>query len=119
MQSNKRDVRKYELYYADLRPVKGSEQGGIRPVLIIQNDIGNKYSPTTIVGIITSKIKKSRLPTHVYLGKRFGLQEESIILFEQMRTIDKERLLERIGVVDDAAVIQKINEAIHISMGLP
>lgn len=111
-------VRKYELYYADLAPVVGSEQGGIRPVLVIQNDVGNKHSPTTIICVITKRLNKAKLPTHIYLGQRFGLTEESIALFEQVRTIDKKRLKEKIGQVDDLTLMDRIDEAIHISFGL-
>lgn len=111
-------VKRGEIYCADLTPVRGSEQGGIRPVLIIQNDIGNQYSPTTIVCVITSKINKPKLPTHIYLGKRFGLTQESIALMEQVRTIDKSRLKEKIGEIDDPLLLEKIDETIHISFGL-
>jgi len=111
-------VKKGEIYYADLTPVRGSEQGGVRPVLVIQNDIGNRYSPTTIVCVITSKLNKADLPTHIYLGQRFGLRHESIALLEQIRTIDKSRLKEKIGEIDDKFLIDKIDETIHISFGL-
>lgn len=111
-------VKKGEIYYADLSPVRGSEQGGIRPVLIIQNDIGNKYSPTTIVCVITSKLNKAELPTHIYLGRRFGLHQESIALLEQIRTIDKSRLIDKIGEIDDPFLLEKIDQTIHISFGL-
>lgn len=114
----RRVVKKGEIYYADLMPVRGSEQGGIRPVLVIQNDIGNRYSPTTIVCVITSKLNKPELPTHIYLGQRFGLKQESIALLEQIRTIDKSRLIEKIGEIDDPYLLEKIDGTIHISFGL-
>lgn len=111
-------VKKGEIYYADLSPIQGSEQGGIRPVLIIQNDIGNKYSPTTIICVITTRKTKAEIPTHLYLGARFGLKQESIALLEQIRTIDKTRLKTKIGAVDDLFLMDKINETITISFGL-
>lgn len=111
-------VKKGEIYYADLTPVQGSEQGGVRPVLIIQNDIGNKYSPTTIVCILTSQKNKSGLPTHVFLGQKFGLPKASFALLEQIRTIDKGRLKRKIGEVKDKGVMEEIEKAIHISFGL-
>lgn len=113
-----RVVKKYELYYADLSPVIGSEQGGVRPVMILQNNVGNKYSPTTIIGVITTKTNKAEIPTHLYLGQKFGLPQESIALFEQIRTIDKKRLKEKIGQVDDAFLMSKVDEALHISFDL-
>lgn len=118
MRNGQQFVRRGEIYYADLTPVVGSEQGGVRPVLIVQNDIGNRYSSTTIVCILTSKLKKPFLPTHVYLGKRFGLTEDTIALVEQIRTIDKARLRERVGKIDDEEIMREIDKAIHISMGL-
>lgn len=112
-------VKKGEIYYADLAPVRGSEQGGIRPVLIIQNDIGNKYSPTTIVCILTSQKNKPDIPTHVYIGgKKCGLPKESFALLEQIRTIDKRRLMRKVGEVRDKGVLDQIDKAIHISFGL-
>ena len=103
---------------ADLSPVVGSEQGGTRPVLVIQNDIGNQYSPTTIVAAITSKISKAKLPTHVELSARDnGLLKDSVILLEQLRTIDKARLKERISQVRKSQMV-KVNKALEISMGL-
>ena len=104
-------VRKGEIYYADLAPVKGSEQGGVRPVLVIQNDIGNKYSPTTIVCILTSQKNKSDIPTHVFLGQKFGLPKESFALLEQIRTIDKVRL-KLVGEIKDNIMDQVIS--VHI-----
>ncbi len=111
-------VRKGEIYYADLAPVKGSEQGGVRPVLVIQNDIGNKYSPTTIVCILTSQKNKSDIPTHVFLGQKFGLPKESFALLEQIRTIDKVRLKRKVGEIKDNRIMDQIDRAIHISFGL-
>ena len=109
-------VKRGELYYADLSPVVGSEQGGIRPVLVVQNDTGNKYSPTVIAAAVTSKIHKARLPTHIELPQAFGLQKDSVILLEQIRTIDKRRLMSRIGELS-AATMSKVNRAILISLG--
>lgn len=111
-------VRRGDIYYADLSPVIGSEQGGIRPVLIVQNDIGNKYSPTVIAAAITSQINKAKLPTHIELSsKDFGLPKDSVILLEQIRTIDKKRLKEKIGHLDDS-YMKDIDEALSISFGL-
>lgn len=111
-------VKRGEIFYADLSPVIGSEQGGIRPVLIIQNDIGNKYSPTVIVAAITSQINKAKLPTHIEISAdRYGLTKDSVILMEQIRTIDKERLREKIGQLDDDLML-KVDEALEISFGL-
>jgi mRNA interferase MazF len=95
-------VKRGDIYYADLSPVIGSEQGGIRPVLIIQNDIGNKYSPTIIIAAITSQINKAKLPTHVEISsEEYGLNKDSVILLEQVRTIDKRRLKDKIGHISD------------------
>lgn len=106
------------MFYADLSPVVGSEQGGIRPVLVIQNDIGNKFSPTVIVSAITSQINKAKLPTHVEISaKDYGLQKDSVILLEQIRTIDKRRIKEKIGHLDDK-LMEQVNEALYISLGL-
>jgi mRNA interferase MazF len=111
-------VRRGEIYYANLNPVLGSEQGGLRPVLIIQNDIGNTYSPTTIIAAITSRIKRAKLPTHIEISaERFHLEKDSVILLEQLRTIDKQRLKERITFLDEATMRQ-VNEALEISLGL-
>ncbi|MFS8501590.1 MAG: type II toxin-antitoxin system PemK/MazF family toxin [Caldicoprobacter sp.] len=111
-------VRRGEIYYADLSPVVGSEQGGVRPVLIVQNDIGNKYSPTVIVAAITSQINKAKLPTHVELSaSEYGLPKDSVILLEQIRTIDKKRLREKICMLSPE-VMEKVNEALQISLGL-
>ncbi len=110
-------VRRGELYYADLSPVIGSEQGGIRPVLVVQNDVGNKYSPTVIAAAVTSKIDKAKLPTHIELSAReYGLTKDSVVLLEQIRPLDKTRLKERIGQVS-ADKMRKINEALLVSLG--
>ncbi len=110
-------VKRGEVYYADLSPVVGSEQGGVRPVLVIQNDIGNKYSPTVIVSAITSQLTKAKLPTHIELKKgQFGLNKDSVILLEQIRTLDKRRLKERIGMLDDK-FMRFVNRAMLISLG--
>ena len=111
-------VRRGEIYYADLSPVVGSEQGGVRPVLIVQNDVGNKYSPTVIAAAITSQINKAKMPTHIEVdASEYGLAKNSVILLEQIRTIDKKRLKEKIGSVDDE-LMEKVNEALVISFGL-
>ena len=111
-------VRRGDIYYADLRPVVGSEQGGIRPVLIIQNDMGNKHSPTVICAAITSKLNKAKLPTHVELGAdRYGVVRDSVILLEQVRTIDKSRLKERICHIDSEA-LEKVDTALQVSLSL-
>ena len=111
-------VKRGDLYYADLSPVVGSEQGGVRPVVIMQNDIGNKYSPTTIVAAITSQLNKAKLPTHVGVSaQEFGLPKNSVVLSEQIRTIDKERLREKIGCFKNGAMGQ-IDKAARISLGL-
>ena len=111
-------VKRGDIFYADLSPVVGSEQGGIRPVLIVQNDIGNKYSPTVIVAAITSKINKAKMPTHIEIeGEKHGLAKDSVILDEQIRTIDKRRLKEKIGHLDDA-LEDLINYALKVSFGL-
>lgn len=110
-------VKRGELYYADLSPVIGSEQGGVRPVLVVQNDVGNKYSPTVIAAAVTSKIDKAKLPTHIELSAReYGLSKDSVVLLEQIRTLDKTRLKERIGQVS-ADKMHKINEALLVSLG--
>ena len=112
------NVRRGDIYYADLSPVVGSEQGGMRPVLIVQNDVGNKYSPTVIAAAITSKTSKSKLPTHIEVfADRYGLAKDSVILLEQIRTIDKTRLKEKMGHLDDA-VMDRVNDAITVSFGL-
>ena len=112
-------IRRGDVYYADLRPVVGSEQGGIRPVLIIQNDVGNRHSPTVIVAAITSQINKSKLPTHVELSSRhYEMVKDSVILLEQLRTIDKRRLKERVCHLDGEILI-KVDKALEISLELP
>ena len=112
-------VKRGEIYYADLSPVVGSEQGGIRPVLIVQNDVGNRYSPTVIAAAITSQKDKAKLPTHIELDTQHsGLQKNSVVLLEQIRTIDKRRLKEKMGEVD-FGVMNQINTALSISFGLP
>lgn len=116
-------VKRGDIYYADLSPVVGSEQGGLRPVLIIQNDIGNKYSPTVIAAAITSRMGKSKLPTHIDVSRSssnsesLGLAKDSVILLEQIRTIDKRRLKEKMGHLDDD-LMRQVNDAISISFGL-
>ena len=111
-------IRRGDIYYADLSPVVGSEQGGIRPVLIVQNDVGNKHSPTVIAAAITSRMGKTKLPTHIdVFAEKVGLQKDSVILLEQMRTIDKKRLGEKMGHLDDETM-NAVNDAITISLGL-
>ena len=112
------NIRRGDIFYADLSPVVGSEQGGLRPVLIIQNDVGNRYSPTVIAAAITSRMGKTRLPTHIDIyAEKAGLAKDSVILLEQIRTIDKTRLREKMGHIDDV-LMQKVNNAITISFGL-
>ena len=112
------NVRRGDIYYADLSPVVGSEQGGVRPVLIVQNNTGNKYSPTVIAAAITSQINKAKLPTHIELSaKSYGLTKDSVVLLEQIRTIDKRRLKEHMGHLD-SLTMQKVNAAISVSFGL-
>lgn len=111
-------VRRGDIYYADLSPVVGSEQGGVRPVLIVQNDVGNKYSPTVIAAAITSQKEKAKLPTHIKLeSQNCGLSRDSVVLLEQIRTIDKKRLKERMGKLDDGSM-HMINHALSVSFGL-
>jgi mRNA interferase MazF len=111
-------VKRGDIYYADLSPVIGSEQGGVRPILVVQNDVGNKYSPTIIVTAITSQINKARLPTHIEItGPDYGLPKDSVVLLEQIRTIDKKRLREKIGKFDED-MMKKVDEALRISIGL-
>jgi mRNA interferase MazF len=111
-------VKRGDIYYADLSPVVGSEQGGLRPVLIIQNDVGNKYSPTVIAAAITSKLSKSKMPTHIDVyADRFGLAKDSVILLEQIRTIDKKRLKEKMGHLD-TNIMEQVNTALSVSFGL-
>lgn len=114
----RQEIKRGDIYYADLRPVIGSEQGGIRPVLILQNNVGNRHSPTVIAAPITSKMGKPRLPTHVSLDKHTeGLHRGSIILLEQLRTIDKSRLRERVGALDTSEM-ERIDQALGVSVGL-
>lgn len=111
-------IKRGDILYADLSPVIGSEQGGLRPVLIVQNDIGNKYSPTVIVAAITSQINKAKLPTHIEISaEEYGLTKDSVVLLEQVRTIDKKRLKEKVGHINDD-LVPRINEALNISLGL-
>ena len=111
-------IKRGDIYYADLSPVVGSEQGGMRPVLIVQNDTGNKHSPTVIAAAITSQVGKARLPTHIELsGQSCGLSRDSVILLEQIRTIDKSRLRERMGRLDDP-LMNEVDNAIAVSFGL-
>ncbi len=117
-QNNTTSVRRGDIFYADLSPVVGSEQGGLRPVLIIQNDVGNRYSPTVIAAAITSRMGKTKLPTHIDIyADRVGLQKDSVILLEQIRTLDKRRLREKMGHLDDE-VMEAVNNAIAVSFGL-
>ena len=111
-------IKKGDLYFADLSPVVGSEQGGIRPVLVVQNDVGNKYSPTIIVAAVTSQMNKAKLPTHVEIdAANNGLSKNSVVLMEQLRTIDKRRLKERIGTLD-SELIPDVNHALGVSLGI-
>ena len=111
------DIKRGEIYYADLSPVVGSEQGGVRPVLIIQNNTGNLYSPTVIASAITSQLTKARLPTHIELREgQYGLPKDSVILLEQIRTLDKRRLKERLGNLSQPDM-RKVDKAILISLG--
>ena len=112
------NIKRGDIYYADLSPVVGSEQGGIRPVLIVQNNVGNRYSPTVIAAAITSQINKAKMPTHITVGApNYGLTKDSIILTEQIRTLDKRRLRERAGRIDTEAQ-HKVDAALGISFGL-
>ena len=111
-------IRRGDIYYADLSPVIGSEQGGVRPVLVVQNDVGNKYSPTVIAAAVTSQINKAKMSTHIEIkADEYGLAKDSVILLEQVRTIDKKRLKDKIGKLDDELMSQ-VNEALSISFGL-
>jgi mRNA interferase MazF len=114
----KTQILRGDIYFADLSPVVGSEQGGKRPVLILQNDVGNKFSTTTIIAAITSRIEKAKLPTHIEIpGKPFGLHKNSVILLEQIRTIDKRRLKQKIGVLDSVQMA-RVDEGLKISLDL-
>ena len=116
--SNNITVRRGDIFYADLNPVIGSEQGGTRPVLVVQNDIGNKYSPTIIITAITSQINKAKLPTHVEIkAGSYGLVKDSVVLLEQIRTIDKTRLKEKIGRCDENLMVQ-IDKLLQVSLGI-
>ncbi len=111
-------VKRGDIFYADLSPVIGSEQGGTRPVLIVQNDVGNKFSPTVIIAAITSQINKAKMPTHIEISANdFGLAKDSVILLEQIRTIDKRRLKEKIGRLSDELLLS-VDEALGISFGI-
>ena len=111
-------VKRGDIYYADLSPVVGSEQGGVRPVLIIQNDVGNRYSPTVIAAAITSRMGKTKLPTHIEVyATRAGLARDSVVLLEQLRTLDKRRLKEKMGHLDETVMVE-IDNAIAVSLGL-
>ena len=111
-------MKRGDIYYADLRPVIGSEQGGIRPVLIIQNDLGNKHSPTVICAAITSKMNKAKLPTHIELSTdKYDMEKDSVILLEQLRTIDKKRLKDKVCHLDNQ-IMKKVNYALMISLEL-
>ncbi len=110
-------IKRGEMYYADLSPVVGSEQGGVRPILVVQNDIGNKYSPTIIAAAITSQMTKAKLPTHIELsGIDCGLPKDSVVLLEQIRTLDKKRLREKIGTLPEG-LMDRVNEGLLISLG--
>jgi mRNA interferase MazF len=112
------NIRRGDIYYADLSPVVGSEQGGLRPVLIVQNDVGNKYSPTVIAAAITSRVSKTKLPTHIDIyANKVGLAKDSVVLLEQIRTIDKMRLKEKMGHLDDDSM-RSVNDALSVSFGL-
>ena len=112
------NIRRGDIFYADLSPVVGSEQGGLRPVLIIQNDVGNRYSPTVIAAAITSRMGKTRLPTHIDIyAEKAGLAKDSVILLEQIRTLDKRRLKEKMGHLDEG-MMNEVNTAIAVSFGL-
>ncbi len=109
-------VKRGDIYYADLSPVVGSEQGGIRPVLIVQNDIGNRYAPTVIAAAVTSKLDKAKLPTHIELSLTSGLPKNSVVLLEQLRTLDKVRLQDKVGELSEETM-KKVNGALMISLG--
>lgn len=112
------EVKRGYIFYADLSPVVGSEQGGVRPVLVIQNDVGNRYSPTVVVAAITSQIDKAKLPTHIEIAAgEYNLEKDSVILLEQIRTIDKQRLQKKVTELDDR-IMRKVDEALRISVGL-
>lgn len=113
-------IKRGDIFYADLSPVVGSEQGGVRPVLIVQNDVGNRYSPTVIAAAITSRMSKTHLPTHIDIigcAEEFGLAKDSVVLLEQIRTLDKKRLKEKMGHADDTLMAQ-VDSALSVSFGL-
>lgn len=111
-------INRGDIYYADLSPVVGSEQGGVRPVLVIQNDVGNKFSPTVIIAAITSQLDKAKLPTHIELKKeKYNLHKDSVVLLEQIRTLDKRRLQEKLSSID-AMTMQRVDVAMMISLGI-
>lgn len=111
-------IRRGDIFYADLSPVVGSEQGGLRPILILQNDIGNRYSPTVIAAAITSKLNKAKLPTHIELScAEYGLEKDSVVLLEQIRTLDKSRLKEKVSTLSEMKM-QEVNRAMLISLGV-
>jgi len=114
---NTLEIKRGDLFFADLSPVVGSEQGGIRPVLIVQNDIGNRFSPTIIACCVTSQLNKAKLPTHIELSMKYGLVKDSVALLEQLRTLDKRRLKDKIGRLDDAKM-RDVDKAMMISLGL-
>ena len=112
------EINRGEIYYADLSPVVGSEQGGVRPVLVVQNNVGNKYSPTVIIAAITSQLTKAKLPTHIELGReKYNLPKDSVVLLEQIRTLDKRRLKEKVGAIDNLTM-HKVDLALMISLGV-
>lgn len=112
------EINRGDIFYADLSPVVGSEQGGVRPVLVVQNNVGNKYSPTVIIAAITSQLSKAKLPTHIELShSKYNLPKDSVVLLEQIRTLDKRRLQEKLGAIDPATM-QSIDVAIMISLGI-
>ena len=110
-------IKRGDIFYADLSPVVGSEQGGMRPVVIVQNDVGNRYSPTVIAAAVTSQVSKAKLPTHIEISAGHGLEKDSVILAEQIRTLDKKRLKEQIGCLDEQSLSQ-LNSALITSFGL-
>ncbi|MBQ9795405.1 MAG: type II toxin-antitoxin system PemK/MazF family toxin [Clostridia bacterium] len=112
------DIIRGDIYYADLSPVVGSEQGGVRPVLVIQNNVGNKYSPTVIIAAITSQLTKAKLPTHIELRKeKYNLIKDSVVLLEQIRTLDKRRLKEKVCSIDEITM-QRVDVAVMVSLGI-
>ncbi|GIN73605.1 mRNA interferase [Bacillus sp. J14TS2] len=111
-------VKRGDVYFADLSPVVGSEQGGVRPVLVLQNDIGNRFSPTVIIAAITAQIQKAKLPTHVEIdAEKYGFERDSVLLLEQIRTVDKQRLTDKITHLDEE-MMEKVDEALQVSLGL-